>query len=374
MPRASGPPMMPRDDREAMSVQVRLFDADRQDRALDLAALESLRLHERQLLWLDGTGEWSDGDEGSRAAADDQRAGLAAALQPLDVQAATIAQLGRGTDRPRVELHGAPFVLRLPLLAGEAARPGPPDWLDIVAGRNFVLTLHPRALSFLDDVDRSIERDTPVGELDSAAFVAILLDALLTSYLGIVDGLEDDIDRLDGLALRRVRPDLLGEVVQVRRRIAAVRRVLIAQRPVFAALARADFEAVATDEPRDARRFQALEERFEGVLAAIEGARELLLGTFEIHMAQTAQRTNEIMKVLALASVLLLPGALIAGVMGMNFKAPLSSTTRPTSTSWWRRSVSSRSSPLSSRGSGAGSERGSCKATATVLRGPATRL
>ena len=60
MPRASGPPMMPRDDREAMSVQVRLFDADRQDRALDLAALESLRLHERQLLWLDGTGEWSD--------------------------------------------------------------------------------------------------------------------------------------------------------------------------------------------------------------------------------------------------------------------------------------------------------------------------
>jgi Mg2+ and Co2+ transporter CorA len=37
-------------------------------------------------------------------------------------------------------------------------------------------------------------------------------------------------------------------------------------------------------------------------------------------IARTEQRTNEIMKVLTLASVLLLPGALIAGVMGMNFK------------------------------------------------------
>lgn len=33
---------------------------------------------------------------------------------------------------------------------------------------------------------------------------------------------------------------------------------------------------------------------------------------------RTEHRTNEIMKVLTLASILLLPGALIAGVAGMN--------------------------------------------------------
>lgn len=37
-------------------------------------------------------------------------------------------------------------------------------------------------------------------------------------------------------------------------------------------------------------------------------------------IASTGQRTNEIMKFLTLASVLILPGTLIAGVMGMNFK------------------------------------------------------
>ncbi len=37
-------------------------------------------------------------------------------------------------------------------------------------------------------------------------------------------------------------------------------------------------------------------------------------------VARTGHRTNEIMKVLTLGTVLLLPGALIAGIMGMNFK------------------------------------------------------
>ncbi len=46
----------------------------------------------------------------------------------------------------------------------------------------------------------------------------------------------------------------------------------------------------------------------------------MLIGTFDVHMTRTAQRTNDIMKVLTLASAILLPASVIAGVMGMNFK------------------------------------------------------
>ena len=40
-------------------------------------------------------------------------------------------------------------------------------------------------------------------------------------------------------------------------------------------------------------------------------------------MTRTAQRTNDVMKVLALATVLLLPGSMIAGLLGMNVIVPL---------------------------------------------------
>ena len=52
-------------------------------------------------------------------------------------------------------------------------------------------------------------------------------------------------------------------------------------------------------------------------------AREAIVGSFDVLIARGGHRTNEIMKVLTLASVILLPGALIAGVMGMNFKVSL---------------------------------------------------
>jgi magnesium transporter len=40
-------------------------------------------------------------------------------------------------------------------------------------------------------------------------------------------------------------------------------------------------------------------------------------------MTEIAQDTNDIMKRLTLASVLLLPAVLLAGIMGMNFKVGL---------------------------------------------------
>ena len=46
----------------------------------------------------------------------------------------------------------------------------------------------------------------------------------------------------------------------------------------------------------------------------------MLIGTFDVHMTRTAQRTNDIMRVLTWTSVILLPAVVVAGIMGMNFQ------------------------------------------------------
>ena len=48
----------------------------------------------------------------------------------------------------------------------------------------------------------------------------------------------------------------------------------------------------------------------------------MLLGSFDILMSRTGQRTNDVMKVLTIASVVILPSSLIAGILGMNFHPP----------------------------------------------------
>jgi Mg2+ and Co2+ transporter CorA len=66
-----------------------------------------------------------------------------------------------------------------------------------------------------------------------------------------------------------------------------------------------------------------LADRFTQAIEAVENARELLLGCFDILISRSGQRTNNIMKVLTVVSSVLLPAVVIAGIMGMNFMAPL---------------------------------------------------
>jgi magnesium transporter len=56
-----------------------------------------------------------------------------------------------------------------------------------------------------------------------------------------------------------------------------------------------------------------------GALQAARDARESTVNSFDVLIARCSHRTNEILKELTLASVIFLPGALIPGVMGMNF-------------------------------------------------------
>ena len=186
-----------------------------------------------------------------------------------------------------------------------------------------VITSHRKPIKFLDDMDDRIETDTTFGLLDASTFITSLLGAAVTSYFTAVDAIEDDVDVLDSKSLRDDgRHQLLDDLVVVRRRIARLRRVLTDHRQLFASLAGAEL-ATLTDNPDSAPAFKAVAERFDSAIGAVEDSREVLIGSFDVYMTRTAQRTNDIMKVLALATVVLLPGSVVAGLLGMNVIVPL---------------------------------------------------
>jgi Mg2+ and Co2+ transporter CorA len=90
---------------------------------------------------------------------------------------------------------------------------------------------------------------------------------------------------------------------------------------MFLALTRPELAGMSSDE--SAERFADLRTRLEEVVQAARDSRDSIVGSFDVLLTRTGHRTNEIMKVLTLASVLFLPGALLAGVLGMNFEVGL---------------------------------------------------
>ncbi len=272
-----------------------------------------------QLLWIDLVGRDPD---------DLRRIGEAVGLEPR-----TIRRLEHAGDR--ADLTQSPRHIHLSLQAlevnasdgGEEPASGmalvDPEGatlrrhtVDLLAGRDWVVTVHDGELPAFERLDAANEGDTQLGKLDAANFVAAIADEVLDDYLELVEGIEAEIDRLDQWALRSPSDrDVLARIVRVRRRIGFIRRTLSPHRVAFAALARPDM--ALHDEL--GQPWPGLTDRLERALDAVENLRDLLLGTFDIHMGRAAQESNDIMKLLTMLSALLLPSVVLAGVMGMNF-------------------------------------------------------
>ena len=115
--------------------------------------------------------------------------------------------------------------------------------------------------------------------------------------------------------------DDLARLVELRRSIGTLRRALSPHREVIVALAHPELDLLSTE--NSAERFAAIEGRVIQAVDAAREAKESTRGSFDLLVARIGQRTNDIMKLLTLVTVILLPASVLAGVMGMNFQVGL---------------------------------------------------
>jgi magnesium transporter len=194
--------------------------------------------------------------------------------------------------------------------------------LECVVGENWVITAHDRPIPVLDSFAERASGSGETGILDGPAFLATLLEWVLEAYTAAFEDIEKRLEDFDVQAMRGQGSDHhIEQLVAMRRQVGALRRALGGHRTALVALKHPELEALGDN--ASAERFESLLERFNSTVQEARDAREAIVGSFDVLIARTGQRTNEIMKVLTLTSVILLPGALVAGLMGMNFKVGL---------------------------------------------------
>jgi len=287
---------------QANSLVGRLYDSDAEDREIQLNPGMAMP-KANQLLWVD-----MDRDEAHLKLVDE-------ALGLTD----QLVRLSEPHVRPR--LVQAKEFTRLSVIGLQKSTDTPrPIPIDLVAMTNIVVSVHDQEIEGLGMPLDVVRGETQFGALDESAFVAVLLDAILAGYFRAVEGIERKIDEYDTRALQaRSDDDLIGDLVGMRREVAVLRRALSPQRELFFSLERPGL--VLGDS--DVAAWPLLADRFRQALEAVENARELLVGCFDIVISRTGQRTNDVMRVLTVVSSVLLPAVVIAGLMGMNFKVPV---------------------------------------------------
>jgi magnesium transporter len=285
-----------------VSSRALLFHADGADTDIDPADIASRRVKSDELLWVD------------LQSADPTELGtIKAALKLTDDSASVLAEI---PPKPRAIVHDDG--VEVATLAPNTDPDANPVPLQILLGDGWVVTHHDADIPFLAEHREAIQDRREVGRLTPVEFLVSLLDWHVDAFFHVAEQLENEVDDLDDAALGAERNDILSRLVAMRRRIARARRVIVAHREIAAELSRPDFLPESASHGAEALTAVAI--RLERAGEAVANAREMLIGTFDVHMTRTAQRTNDTMRILTLASVILLPSVVLAGIMGMNFK------------------------------------------------------
>ncbi len=199
--------------------------------------------------------------------------------------------------------------------------------LSMLAGSNYVLSAHPHPIEFLDELRQREAEDSDLGALSADSFVASLLDWQVNSYFDAVSAFETATERLESMILDERDRHCLSSLRDLRKAASRLRRMMSAHRAVFAAMDRPDFRPSA--EGAVNRHFQTVDTHFQRAMDAVEGTREMVIGSFELFSNQTALRTNDVIRVLTVVTALMGGLAVIAGVLGMNFNLPFFETGWP---------------------------------------------
>ncbi len=191
--------------------------------------------------------------------------------------------------------------------------------LDGYLGKNFVVTNRNETFRSIAEVKTLIRKDSSICEQGAAYLLHQILDRLVDNYMPIVDDFDVAINDLEDRVylIKNTGNEILEEIMDVRRSVARLKRISTRQLDALYRLSHGEFPQI----PENILPFyRDVHDHLLRISDMAESYRDLVSGLFEIHFSVTANKTNEVMKVLAIFSATMLPLSLIAGIYGMNFE------------------------------------------------------
>lgn len=144
-----------------------------------------------------------------------------------------------------------------------------------------------------------------------------LLDAIVDSYFGVLEGLGERIVNLEEeLSLTPDRSTLLL-INEMRKEIIYLRKAVWPLRETIAFLERGDSDLLTETTKLY---FRDVHDHTVQVIDTVETYRDLLAGMLDLYLSTISNRTNEVMKFLTVVGTIFMPLTFLVGVYGMNFK------------------------------------------------------
>jgi len=188
--------------------------------------------------------------------------------------------------------------------------------LDIFLGENYLVTHHTGLIQALERTWQACQRDERHLKNGADHLLYRLLDEVATSYMPVVDAMDEVIDQAEDQIFDRPTPKTLESIFSLKRSVLHLRRILGPQREVLNKLARDDY--VVIDEQAKIY-FRDVYDHLVRLHDLSESVRDLVSGALDTYLSVINNRMNDIMKTLTIITTLFMPMSFVASFFGMNF-------------------------------------------------------
>ena len=189
--------------------------------------------------------------------------------------------------------------------------------LDFFLGKNFLVTYHEKPLRSVTTVEeRAINGTTGIGRAPDRVAHS-LLDMLVDNYKPALDDLGLAIAELEQEALQKPTKETLNKILQVKKEVMHLRRIIGPQREVLSRFAQGEFKLVR---PQLVPYFRDVYDGLFQISELAQNYTDSLTGILQVYLNMSSNQTGEVVKVLTLITVITTPLMMIGTWYGMNFK------------------------------------------------------
>jgi magnesium transporter len=189
--------------------------------------------------------------------------------------------------------------------------------LNFFLGKNFLVTYHDGAnRSVLQAEEQAVKGQGNVARApDRVAHT--LLDLIVDNYKPALDELAIEIGELEEQALQTPDRGVLNRILQVKKEVLHLRRIIGPQREVLARFARGEFQLIR---PHLVPYFRDVYDGLFHISELAQTYADSLTGTLQVYLNMSSNQTGEVVKLLTMITVITTPLMMIGTWYGMNFK------------------------------------------------------
>jgi magnesium transporter len=191
--------------------------------------------------------------------------------------------------------------------------------VDFFVGERYLVTVHPGVSRSIGRVGEVCVKNARVLGEGPVALMHRIIDTMVDNYRPEVEKLQDRLDQLEKEVFERSRPQLARRILDIKRDVSSLRRIVQPQRDVVGRLARREFPIIT----------EALSYRFRDVhdhLVQLTDESlffgDRITSLLDAHLSTVSNQLNGIMKILTVIATIFMPLTFITGLYGMNVDLP----------------------------------------------------